>query len=129
MSLNIPATTRKRVVVIGGGFGGMKLIDSLRRSGFQLVLIDQNNYHQFQPLLYQVATAGLNPGSIAFPFRRDFRHIPDFHFRMARVTRIVPGKIRSKRRSVASVMTIWSLQQVRLPTTTGCKIYRLMPYR
>ena len=50
MSLNIPATTRKRVVVIGGGFGGMKLIDSLRRSGFQLVLIDQNNYHQFQPL-------------------------------------------------------------------------------
>ena len=52
MSLNIPATTRKRVVVIGGGFGGMKLIDSLRRSGFQLVLIDQNNYHQFQPLLY-----------------------------------------------------------------------------
>ena len=62
MSLNIPATTRKRVVVIGGGFGGMKLIDSLRRSGFQLVLIDQNNYHQFQPLLYQVATAGLNPG-------------------------------------------------------------------
>ena len=90
MSLNIPATTRKRVVVIGGGFGGMKLIDSLRRSGFQLVLIDQNNYHQFQPLLYQVATAGLNPGSIAFPFRKDFRHIPDFHFRMARVTRIVP---------------------------------------
>lgn len=78
MSLNIPATTRKRVVVIGGGFGGMKLIDSLRRSGFQLVLIDQNNYHQFQPLLYQVATAGLNPGSIAFPFRKDFRHIPDF---------------------------------------------------
>lgn len=76
------ATTRKRVVVIGGGFGGMKLIDSLRRSGFQLVLIDQNNYHQFQPLLYQVATAGLNPGSIAFPFRKDFRHIPDFHFRM-----------------------------------------------
>lgn len=67
----------------------MKLIDSLRRSGFQLVLIDQNNYHQFQPLLYQVATAGLNPGSIAFPFRKDFRHIPDFHFRMARVTRIV----------------------------------------
>ena len=66
MSLNIPATTRKRVVVIGGGFGGMKLIDSLRRSGFQLVLIDQNNYHQFQPLLYQVATAGLNPGSIAY---------------------------------------------------------------
>ena len=75
MSLNIPATTRKRVVVIGGGFGGMKLIDSLRRSGFQLVLIDQNNYHQFQPLLYQVATAGLNPGSIAFPFRKDF--LPD----------------------------------------------------
>lgn len=90
MNPNIPDTTRKRVVIIGGGFGGIKLIGKLRHSGFQLVLLDQNNYHQFQPLLYQVATAGLNPGSIAFPFRKDFRHIPDFHFRMTEVTGISP---------------------------------------
>lgn len=90
ISPNIPDTNHKRVVIIGGGFGGLKLIDKLRHSGFQVVLLDRTNYHQFQPLLYQVATAGLNPGSIAFPFRKDFRNYPDFHFRMAEVTRIIP---------------------------------------
>lgn len=90
MNPNIPETHRKRIVIIGGGFGGLKLADRLRKSDFQIVLLDRTNYHQFQPLLYQVATAGLNPGSIAFPFRKDFRHYPDFHFRMATVTRIFP---------------------------------------
>ena len=88
MTPNIPATNRKRIVIIGGGFGGLKLLDQLRHSNFQLVLLDRTNYHQFQPLLYQVATAGLNAGSIAFPFRKDFRHLQDFHFRMTEVTRI-----------------------------------------
>lgn len=91
MNPNIPETTHKRIVIIGGGFGGLKLIDKLRKSGLQIVLLDRTNYHQFQPLLYQVATAGLNPGSIAFPFRKDFRYYPDFHFRMTEVTRIIPG--------------------------------------
>lgn len=90
MNPNIPETNHKRVVIIGGGFGGLKVIDELRKSGFQIVLVDRTNYHQFQPLLYQVATAGLNAGSIAFPFRKDFRHYPDFHFRMAEVSRILP---------------------------------------
>ena len=90
MNPNIPATRRKRVVIIGGGFGGLKLTDQLRHSDFQIVLLDRTNYHQFQPLLYQVATAGLNAGSIAFPFRKDFRHLTDFHFRMTEVTRILP---------------------------------------
>lgn len=89
MNPNIPDTNRKRIVIIGGGFGGLKLIDKLRHSNFQIVLLDRNNYHQFQPLLYQVATAGLNAGSIAFPFRKDFRRYPDFHFRMTEVTRIL----------------------------------------
>lgn len=87
---NIPETNHKRIVIIGGGFGGLKLIDKLRKSGFQIVLLDRTNYHQFQPLLYQVATAGLNAGSIAFPFRKDFRQYPDFHFRMTEVSRIIP---------------------------------------
>lgn len=90
MNPNIPETNHKRVVIIGGGFGGMKLIEKLRYNGFQIVLLDRTNYHQFQPLLYQVATAGLNPGSIAFPFRKDFRNYPDFHFRMTEVTQIKP---------------------------------------
>lgn len=90
MTLNIPPTNKKRIVIVGGGFGGLKLIGSLRHSGFQVVLLDRTNYHQFQPLLYQVATAGLNAESIAFPFRKDFRHFPDFHFRMTEVQRIIP---------------------------------------
>ena len=92
MTPNIPITNHKRIVIVGGGFGGLKLIDSLRHSEFQIVLLDRNNYHQFQPLLYQVATAGLNAGSIAFPFRKEYRHYPDFHFRLTEVTRILPDK-------------------------------------
>lgn len=87
---NIPATHKKRVIIIGGGFGGLTLANQLKKSPFQLVLLDRTNYHQFQPLLYQVATAGLNPGSIAFPFRKDFRHFTDFHFRMTEVKQIYP---------------------------------------
>ena len=69
MSLNIPATTRKRVVVIGGGFGGMKLIDSLRRSGFQRVLIDQNNYHSRpEPRLYCFSFPKRFPAYTGFSF-------------------------------------------------------------
>lgn len=90
MNPNIPETNRKRIVIIGGGFGGLTLTNKLRHSGFQLVLLDRTNYHQFQPLLYQVATAGLNPGSIAFPFRKDFQKFEDFHFRMTEVLEILP---------------------------------------
>lgn len=87
---NIPVTAKKRVVIIGGGFGGLTLANKLQKSNFQLVLLDRTNYHQFQPLLYQVATAGLNPGSISFPFRKDFQHMEDFHFRMTEVKQILP---------------------------------------
>lgn len=85
---NIPVTEKKRIVIIGGGFGGLTLANKLRKSNFQLVLLDRTNYHQFQPLLYQVATAGLNPGSISFPFRKDFQRLKDFHFRMTEVKQI-----------------------------------------
>ncbi|MDH4461750.1 MAG: FAD-dependent oxidoreductase, partial [Flectobacillus sp.] len=60
MSPNIPKTNQKRVVIVGAGFGGLKLAQTLKlNNDFQVVLIDRNNYHQFQPLFYQVATAGL----------------------------------------------------------------------
>ena len=59
MGFNIPYTDKKRVVIIGGGFGGLKLAEKLKKSKFQVVLIDKNNYHQFPPLLYQVASSGL----------------------------------------------------------------------
>lgn len=80
-SLNIPETSLKRVVIVGAGFGGLQLVKSLSSKVFQTVLIDKHNYHTFQPLLYQVATAGLEPDSIAYPIRKIFKHKREFYFR------------------------------------------------
>jgi NADH:ubiquinone reductase (H+-translocating) len=85
MSFNVPDIGKKRVVIVGGGFGGLKLANKLKNSGFQVVLVDKNNYHQFLPLIYQVASAGLEPSSIAFPFRKIFQRRKDFYFRWAEV--------------------------------------------
>ena len=67
MSFNVPQSDKKRVVIVGGGFGGLKLANKLRKSNYQVVLIDRNNYHQFPPLIYQIASAGIEPSSISFP--------------------------------------------------------------
>lgn len=85
MSFNIPRERKKRVVIVGGGFGGLKLANKLNKTDFQVVLIDRNNYHQFPPLIYQVASSGLEPSSIAFPFRKLFQRHRDFYFRLAEV--------------------------------------------
>ena len=90
MNLNIPKSDKKRVVIVGGGFGGLKLAQEISKDYYQVVLIDRNNYHQFQPLFYQVATAGLEPSSIAFPFRKVFHDEKDFHFRLTEVKEIQP---------------------------------------
>ena len=90
MPLNIPQTDQKRVVIIGAGFGGLQLAQSLAdNEDFQVVLIDKNNYHQFQPLFYQVATAGIEPSAISFPLRLAFHNHPNIHVRVASVTKIV----------------------------------------
>lgn len=80
---HIPNPLYKRIIIIGGGFAGLKLARKLAKTKFQVVLIDKNNYHQFQPLFYQVATAGLEPSAISFPFRRIFQKKPNVHFRLA----------------------------------------------
>lgn len=83
MSINIQRNQKKRVVIIGGGLGGLRLAEDLYGSGMQVVLIDKNNFHQFPPLIYQIASAGIDPSSISFPFRQIFRKRKDFYFRMA----------------------------------------------
>ena len=83
MSINIQRNQKKRVVIVGGGLGGLRLAEDLYGSGMQVVLVDKNNYHQFPPLIYQIASAGIDPSSISFPFRQIFRKRKDFYFRMA----------------------------------------------
>jgi NADH:ubiquinone reductase (H+-translocating) len=85
---NIPEVNKPRVVIIGGGFAGLKLLRTIMKSDFQIVLLDRNNFHQFQPLFYQVATAGLEPSAISFPFRKIFQGRKNIHFRVAEVFRV-----------------------------------------
>lgn len=90
MSFNVPKSDKKRVVIVGGGFGGLQVANRLKHSDFQVVLIDRNNYHQFPPLIYQIASAGLEPSSISFPFRKIYQRRKNFYFRMATVRSIFP---------------------------------------
>lgn len=87
----IPSSDLTRIVIIGGGFGGIKLAQKLNKKHFEVVLIDRHNYHTFQPLLYQVATAGLEPDSIAGPLRKQLEGKPNFYFRMAEVEHVDPS--------------------------------------
>lgn len=86
--MNIPSSKNKRVVIIGAGFAGISLAKKLKKSNLQVVLIDKHNYHNFQPLLYQVATGGLEAGSIAYPIRKVIQGYPNFYFRLTAVKEI-----------------------------------------
>jgi NADH dehydrogenase len=86
--MNIPTSKYPRIVIIGGGFAGITLSKKLRNKNVQVVLIDKHNYHTFQPLLYQVATGGLEAGSIAYPIRKVIQEYKDFYFRLTSVKEI-----------------------------------------
>jgi NADH dehydrogenase len=90
-SLGVPDTTLPRVVIVGGGFGGLKAAQKLRNKPVQVVLIDKNNYHQFQPLFYQVAMSGLEPSSVVFPLRKVFHKSKNIHVRVTEVTGVDAG--------------------------------------
>ena len=92
MKANIERTDKKRIVIVGGGLGGLELAFKLVDDDYQVVLVDKNNYHQFPPLIYQVASGGLEPSSISFPFRRLFQGKKDFFFRMAKVESVNTDK-------------------------------------
>ncbi|MCX6253619.1 MAG: NAD(P)/FAD-dependent oxidoreductase [Bacteroidia bacterium] len=83
--INIPKTDKKRVVIVGCGFAGLTLAKKLRNTDYQVVILDKHNYHQFPPLFYQVASAGLEESSILFPLRKIFQHYKDYHLRKVEV--------------------------------------------
>lgn len=84
-SICIPESNLPKVVVIGAGFAGINFIKKLKEKPVQIILIDQHNYHQFQPLLYQVAISGLEPDSIVSPIRKLFKSCKNLIYRMAKV--------------------------------------------
>lgn len=90
--VDIPGTNKPRIVIIGGGFAGISLAQALEDKEVQVVMLDKNNYHTFIPLLYQVATAGLEPDSIAYPLRKIFIGQQNYFFRMAEVFSIKPDQ-------------------------------------
>lgn len=91
-SINIPDSSQQRIIIVGGGFGGLNLADKLSRLNYQVVLIDKNNFHQFQPLFYQVAMAGLEPSSILFPLRKVFQKKDNVYIRVTTVTKVDTDK-------------------------------------
>lgn len=92
MTIELPENSFPKVVIIGGGFGGISLAKKLRSKEVQVIMFDRHNYHTFQPLLYQVATGGLEPDSIAYPLRKIFKNQKNFTFRVAEVLSIDPEK-------------------------------------
>ncbi len=86
--MNIPDIDLPRIVVIGGGFAGLQIAKHIDVDHYQLVLVDKNNYHTFQPLLYQVASTGLEPDSIAYPLRKTISDRKHSYYRLAEVTYI-----------------------------------------
>jgi NADH dehydrogenase len=88
MDTNLPVSDKPRVVIVGCGFGGLRLAKALRHAPVQVVVVDRNNYHNFQPLLYQVATGALEADSIAYPIRKIFAGQTNFFYRMADVQQV-----------------------------------------
>jgi NADH dehydrogenase len=110
--MNIPDTDLPRLVVIGAGFAGLKLARQINTNHYQLVLIDKNNFHTFQPLLYQVASSGLEPDSIAYPIRKTLAQKMNAFFRLTAV-----NSVDSRAKVVHT--TIGSLKYDKLVISTG----------
>lgn len=111
---NIPeAGTKKRIVIIGGGFAGLEIAKKIDKKNYQVILLDKNNYYQFQPLFYQVASAGLEPSSISYPLRKMFQKQSNFHFRMCEAKQVIPSENKLE-------TTIGDIKYDYLAVATGC---------
>lgn len=104
----------ERIIIIGAGFAGLRLAKELNGSPYEIFLIDKHNYHQFQPLMYQVATARLEPSSITFPLRKVFQYSKNVNIRVTEVLRVDPAT-----RTVYTEIGDWTYD--RLVIAFGCK--------
>lgn len=105
---------RKKIILIGGGFAGLHLAQQLNNSLFDVILIDKQNHHQFQPLYYQIASARLEPSNISFPFRKIFQKSKNIQIRLAEVNKIVAHENKIE-------TTIGDFIYDYLVIATGCK--------
>ncbi len=110
---NVPDNGKQRIVIIGGGFAGLQIAKKINLKHYQVVLIDKVNYYQFQPLMYQVATGGLEPSSISYPHRKTFHGDVDFHIRTCFAQEVDPENKILK-------TTIGDLKYTYLVVATGC---------
>lgn len=92
MDQHFPKGSKPRIVIVGGGFGGIELAKKLRDKDVEVIMLDKHNYHTFQPLLYQVATGGLEADSIAFPLRKIFKGQKNLTFRVTEVHSVRPAE-------------------------------------
>ena len=83
---------KKRVIIAGGGFAGLQLAKKLNKADYDVLLIDKQNHHQFQPLFYQVASSRLEPSTISFPFRKIFQKYSNLNFILGEITGISPDE-------------------------------------
>ena len=88
MKKNFEFKKGDKIVIIGGGFAGLQLARALKNRPFEVIIVDKQNHHQFQPLFYQIASSRLEPASISFPYRKIFQGAKNIEFRMARVLSI-----------------------------------------
>jgi NADH dehydrogenase len=109
--MNIPDIDLPRIAVIGSGFAGLRFCKKVDTSKYQVVLLDKNNYHTFQPLLYQVASSGLEPDSIVYPIRKIFKGKQNFYFRMAETT-----KVDAERKQIETSIGILKYDQLIIAT-------------
>ena len=116
MSMN--STSRPKVVIVGAGFGGLTAARRIARLPVQVTVVDRKNHHTFQPLLYQVATAGLSPGEIAAPIRWILRSHSNIEVLLEEVVDFNLDKRKSSRTSKHSITTFWSSPPAQ-PTPTS----------
>jgi len=117
-------SNRQKVVIIGAGFGGIAMAKSFKNKNVEVMLIDQNNYHNFQPLMYQIATGGLEPYSIAYPVRRIFRGYRNLRFRMATVE-----SVNTKSKTLKTSIGDFSFDYLIIATGSQTNFFNLDPIK